>query len=144
MVDVVRSVGMPAWLSYTIDGARTRAGQPLTEAFAVAAGVDEIVAVGVNCCAPDDVLPAIASASEIGKPVIVYPNSGERWDGRAWVGPRTFATGLAAQWVSAGARIVGGCCRVGPADIAELAPCAERAIRNQPKTRRECTLGEIG
>ncbi|WP_201368471.1 homocysteine S-methyltransferase family protein, partial [Mycobacterium intracellulare] len=76
--DVVRSVGMPAWLSYTIDGARTRAGQPLTEAFAVAAGVDEIVAVGVNCCAPDDVLPAIASASEIGKPVIVYPNSGER------------------------------------------------------------------
>lgn len=96
LVDVVRSVGMPAWLSYTIDGARTRAGQPLTEAFAVAAGVDEIVAVGVNCCAPDDVLPAIASASEIGKPVIVYPNSGERWDGRAWVGPRTFATACGA------------------------------------------------
>ncbi|MGV0554478.1 homocysteine S-methyltransferase family protein, partial [Mycobacterium kansasii] len=131
LVDVVRSVGMPAWLSYTIDGARTRAGQPLTEAFAVAAGVDEIVAVGVNCCAPDDVLPAIASASEIGKPVIVYPNSGERWDGRAWVGPRTFATGLAAQWVSAGARIVGGCCRVGPVDIAELAPL-----------RRACNQGE--
>ncbi len=131
LVDVVRSVGMPAWLSYTIDGARTRAGQPLTEAFAVAAGVDEIVAVGVNCCAPDDVLPAIASASKIGKPVIVYPNSGERWDGRAWVGPRTFATELAAQWVSAGARIVGGCCRVGPADIAELAPL-----------RRACNQGE--
>ncbi|KEF96362.1 hypothetical protein K883_03399 [Mycobacterium sp. TKK-01-0059] len=136
LVDVVRSVGMPAWLSYTIDGARTRAGQPLTEAFAVAAGVDEIVAVGVNCCAPDDVLPAIASASEIGKPVIVYPNSGERWDGRAWVGPRTFATGLAAQWVSAGARIVGGCCRVGPADIAELAPlrraCNQKSAKNSP------------
>lgn len=128
LVDLVRSVGMPAWLSYTIDGPRTRAGQPLTEAFAVAAGVDEIVAVGVNCCAPGDVLPAIASASEIGKPVIVYPNSGERWDGRGWVGPRTFATGLAAQWVSAGARIVGGCCRVGPAEIAAL--------------RRACNEGE--
>lgn len=146
LVDLVRSVGMPAWLSYTIDGARTRAGQPLADAFAVAAGVDEIVAVGVNCCAPDDVLPAIASASALDKPVIVYPNSGERWDGRGWAGPRTFATGLASQWVSAGARIIGGCCRVGPAEIAELAPCAERAIRakNQPKTRHECTFGEKG
>ncbi len=52
-------LGMPAWLSYTIDGSKTRAGQPLADAFAVAAGVTEIVAVGVNCCAPADVLPAI-------------------------------------------------------------------------------------
>lgn len=120
LVGLVRSVGVPAWLSYTVDGPRTRAGQPLADAFAVAAGVPEIVAVGVNCCAPGDVLPAIEAASATGKPVIVYPNSGERWDGRAWVGRRTFSTGLAAQWVSAGARIVGGCCRVGPADIAAL------------------------
>jgi homocysteine S-methyltransferase len=27
---------------------------------------------------------------------------------------------LAPQWVAAGARLVGGCCRVGPADIAAL------------------------
>jgi homocysteine S-methyltransferase len=125
LVNLVRSVGVPAWLSYTIDGTRTRAGQPLADAFAVAAGVDEIVAVGVNCCAPDDVLPAIAIA-DIGKPIIVYPNSGERWDGqrRAWIGPSRFSESsgqLARQWVAAGARIVGGCCRVRPADIAELA-----------------------
>ncbi len=63
LVELVRSVGKPAWLSYTIDGDRTRAGQSLADAFAVAAGVDEIVAIGVNCCAPDDVLPAIASAA---------------------------------------------------------------------------------
>ena len=121
LVDLVRSVGVPAWLSYTIEGSTTRAGQPLTEAFAVAAGVDEIVAIGVNCCAPEDVLPAIEIASATGKPVIVYPNSGERWDGRGWAGSGTFAAPLAAQWVAAGARIVGGCCRVGPADIAEVA-----------------------
>jgi homocysteine S-methyltransferase len=125
LVNLVRSVGVPAWLSFTIDGPRTRAGQPLAEAFAVAAGVPEIVAVGVNCCAPDDVLPALGAAREIGKPVIVYPNSGERWDGRhrTWVGPSGFtgsAGQLARQWVSAGARIVGGCCRVRPSDIAEL------------------------
>lgn len=120
LVDLVASVGAPAWLSYTIDGTRTRAGQPLAEAFAVAAGVPEIVAVGVNCCAPEDVLPAIEIATAAGKPVIVYPNSGERWDGRDWVGPRTFSAALATQWVAAGASIIGGCCRVGPADIAEV------------------------
>lgn len=130
LVNLVRSVGVPAWLSYTIDGTRTRAGQPLADAFAVAAGVPEIIAVGVNCCAPEDVLPAIRAAGPAsgGKPVIVYPNSGETWDGRAWVGPRRFSAQLATRWVAAGAWIVGGCCRVGPADIAEL--------------RRTCIQGE--
>jgi homocysteine S-methyltransferase len=126
LVDLVRSIGVPAWLSYTIDGTKTRAGQPLAGAFAVAAGVPEIVAVGVNCCAPADVLPAIRLAN-VGKPVIVYPNSGERWDGRAWVGPRRFSAQLARQWVAAGARIVGGCCRVRPADIEAVhRACAQR------------------
>jgi len=129
LVTLVQSLGTPAWLSYTIDGPRTRAGQPLAEAFAVAAGVPEIVAVGVNCCAPDDVLPAIGIASAIGKPVIVYPNSGEGWDGRhrTWIGPSRFSGQLASQWVAAGARIIGGCCRVRPADIAELATALRRA-----------------
>jgi homocysteine S-methyltransferase len=123
LVNVVRSLGVPAWLSYTVEGTRTRAGQPLADAFAVTVGVPEIVAVGVNCCAPDDVLPAIGPALDTGKPVIVYPNSGERWDAslRAWVGPSRFSPQLAMQWVSAGARVVGGCCRVRPADISELA-----------------------
>lgn len=123
LVNIVGSLGVPAWLSYTVDGTCTRAGQPLADAFAVADGVPEIVAVGVNCCAPADVLPAIGPASATGKPVIVYPNSGERYDAgrRAWVGPASFSPQLAAQWVSAGARIVGGCCRVRPDDIAELA-----------------------
>ena len=60
---------------------------------------------------------------ETGKPVIFYPNSGEQWDSarRAWVGPSRFSPQLAVQWVAAGARVVGGCCRVRPADIAELA-----------------------
>ena len=123
LVNIVRAMGVSAWLSYTIDGPRTRAGQPLTDAFAVAAGVPEIVAVGVNCCAPADVPAAIGPAAGTGKPVIVYPNSGEHWDATrcSWVGTSHFSPELAAQWVSAGARVVGGCCRVRPADIAELA-----------------------
>jgi homocysteine S-methyltransferase len=124
LVGLVRDLGVPAWLSYTIAGTTTRAGQPLADAFAVAAGVPEIVAVGVNCCAPDDVLAAVEIARDVtGRPVVAYPNSGEAWDGarRTWVGSSGWSAELAPQWVAAGARIVGGCCRVRPDDIAALA-----------------------
>jgi homocysteine S-methyltransferase len=137
LVDAVAGLGVPAWLSYSIDGDRTRAGQPRAEAFAVAAGRPEIVAVGVNCCAPADVPAAVALAAGVtGKPVIAYPNSGEGWDAgtRRWTGTSCFGSADAGRWVAAGARIVGGCCRVGPADIAALAgalggPLGTRASR---------------
>jgi homocysteine S-methyltransferase len=124
LVGLVHELGVAAWLSYTIAGTTTRAGQPLADAFEVAAGVPEIVAVGVNCCAPEDVEHAVRVAAEVtGKPVVVYPNSGEEWDGerRTWVGQSHWSTELAPRWVAAGARIIGGCCRVRPADIASLA-----------------------
>ena len=124
LVGLVEELGVRAWLSYTIDGARTRAGQPLPDAFAVTAGLPQIVAVGVNCCAPEDVLAAIQFARDVTRGnVIVYPNSGEIWDARrrGWLGPSRFSADVAPQWVSAGARIIGGCCRVRPADIAQLA-----------------------
>jgi homocysteine S-methyltransferase len=124
LVGLVHELGVPSWLSYTIAGATTRAGQPLADAFAVAAGVPEIVAVGVNCCAPADVENAVRVAREVtGKPVIVYPNSGEEWDGerRTWIGNGQWSADLVPRWAAAGARIIGGCCRVHPDDIAALA-----------------------
>ena len=124
LVGLIHELGVPAWLSYTIAGTTTRAGQPLADAFAAAAGMPEIVAVGVNCCAPDDVEHAVRVAREVtGKPVIAYPNSGEAWDGvrRTWIGSPGWSAELAPRWVAAGARIIGGCCRVRPDDIATLA-----------------------
>jgi len=130
LMTAVAGLGIPAWLSYSIAGQRTRAGQPLAQAFAVAAGLPEVVAVGVNCCGPADVLTAVATAQAVtGMPVIVYPNSGEDWDARrrAWTGPSRYSAGQPRQWIAAGARIVGGCCRVRPADIAVIAKAAADA-----------------
>ncbi|BEK96081.1 homocysteine S-methyltransferase [Nocardia seriolae] len=124
LAGLLDSSGVPAWLSYTIAGERTRAGQSLRAAFALAAEVREIVAMGVNCCAPGDVAAAVTLAREItGKPVIVYPTSGEEWDAehRRWVGESQFSVARAAGWAGLGAAIVGGCCRVRPADIERLA-----------------------
>ncbi|AQS66834.1 homocysteine S-methyltransferase [Streptomyces pactum] len=124
LLRAVRHLGVPAWLSYTVAGDRTRAGQPLEEAFALAADADEVIAVGVNCCAPEDVAGAVETAARVtGKPVVVYPNSGEAWDAeaRAWRGRSSFAAGEVRGWRAAGARLVGGCCRVGPEAIRSVA-----------------------
>ncbi|MFF6778812.1 homocysteine S-methyltransferase [Streptomyces sp. NPDC012637] len=121
---VGRSGAVPVWLSYTVEGAHTRAGQRLEDAFGLAAGLDQVVAVGVNCCDPADAGPAAEIAAAVtGKPVVVYPNSGERWDAgtRRWHGGTTFAPTTTAGWRTSGARLIGGCCRVGPDTVAALA-----------------------
>jgi len=124
MLRAVEDCGVPVWLSYSIAGEATRAGQPLREAFAVAAGNEQVIAVGINCCEPGDADRAVEIAAEItGKPVVVYPNSGEEWDAtaRSWRGRSTFDPARVKGWRDAGARLIGGCCRVGPDRIAELA-----------------------
>ncbi|MFD4372212.1 homocysteine S-methyltransferase [Streptomyces sp. NPDC058486] len=128
LLRAVEGCGVPVWLSYTVTGGRTRAGQGLAEAFAVAAGNEQVVAVGVNCCDPAEAADAVAAAvATTGRPAVVYPNSGERWDAdaRGWRGPSAYgpaaAPDLAATWAAAGARLIGGCCRVGPKTVAALA-----------------------
>ncbi|HEY0240025.1 MAG TPA: homocysteine S-methyltransferase [Friedmanniella sp.] len=120
----VRGLSRPCWLSMTCVGDRTRAGEPVVEAFAMAAEVDEVVAVGVNCLDPADTPALVALAAAVSrKPVVVYPNAGERWEavGRRWTGEPASVAGLVDGWLDAGARLVGGCCRVGPDDIAAVA-----------------------
>ncbi|MET9366517.1 homocysteine S-methyltransferase [Streptomyces griseoflavus] len=124
LLRALRGLGVPAWLSYSVSGGRTRAGQRLEDAFALAARADEVIAVGVNCCTPEDADHAVALAARVtGKPVVVYPNSGERWDAgaRAWTGRPTFTASRVAGWRESGARLIGGCCRVGPETIASVA-----------------------
>ncbi|MDF3145938.1 homocysteine S-methyltransferase [Streptomyces sp. T21Q-yed] len=124
LLRAVRGLGVPAWLSYSVAGDRTRAGQSLEEAFGLAADADEVIAVGVNCCVPEDVEGAVETAARVtGKPVVVYPNSGEAWnaESRTWVGRSTFAAQQVRGWRESGARLIGGCCRVGPEAIDSIA-----------------------
>jgi homocysteine S-methyltransferase len=123
LVGLLDEIGVPAWLSYSCEGPATRAGQPLAEAFAVVATSSAVLATGVNCCAPDDVLPALEVARAVtGKPGVAYPNSGQGWDSgtHTWSGTSAYDVTLAPSWVAAGATYVGGCCQVGPVDIAAL------------------------
>lgn len=118
--------GTRAWLSLTCaDGDRTRRGEDVSRVFGLARGADRVVAVGVNCTAPehlDRLVPVAVAAS--GKAAVAYPNSGETWDAQArrWGGDGAGVDPVSAvRWVSLGARMVGGCCRVGAQDIGRIA-----------------------
>ena len=115
-------LGVPAWVSVTIADGRLRSGDSLVEAFELAASAPGVVAVGVNCC---DVSEVRGALTELGGtlPGVVYPNTGEVWhpDSRDWSGAASSIASNAGEWVTSGARLVGGCCRVGPDQIARIA-----------------------
>ena len=123
------SDGPPAWLSFSCaDGATTRHGETVESAFRLAETTDRIVAVGLNCTAPVHVPELIRRARSVtARPIVVYPNSGEAWDpvARRWTGAGGRVDAAAGRgWIAAGASLIGGCCRVGPDRIAQLAGVA--------------------
>jgi homocysteine S-methyltransferase len=127
LLDLLVEFGASGWLSYQCrDATVTAAGEPVDDAFAIAAGVRGVVAVGVNCVAPRDVGALVASAMTASRrPGLAYPNGGDRWDAdlRRW--QPTDGDGFdpveAAHWTEVGATWIGGCCGTSPADIAALA-----------------------
>ena len=124
LVPLLAELGLPAWFSYAVEGDATRAGQPLAAAYDVVAGCPVVVAAGVNCSAPHDVAGALETAGDrTGLPGVAYPNLGEAWDAEhhRWAGAAAYDPALVPGWVAAGARLVGGCCRVGPGLISEVA-----------------------
>lgn len=115
-----------AWISFSCrDGEHNCQGENLADCVAMLDGVAQIVAVGVNCTAPE-FIPSLIDQARIGttKPIVVYPNSGEQYDAvhKQWQGcshAQDFAQ-QALGWYARGARLIGGCCRTGPDDIRAL------------------------
>ncbi len=112
-----------AWISFSCrDAERLCDGTALAEVVATRAEAPAGVAVGVNCTAPEHVEGLLhVAARETAKPLVAYPNSGERYDPRQrrWLGSSDPADWgeRARLWRRAGARLVGGCCRTGPAHV---------------------------
>lgn len=115
------------WLSFSCaDGAHVCHGERFADCVAMAAASPQIVAIGVNCTPPRYIEALLQQAATVTrKALLTYPNSGEHWDAatQCWL-PGTGVDDFAAaarRWHTAGARIIGGCCRTTPADIAALA-----------------------
>jgi S-methylmethionine-dependent homocysteine/selenocysteine methylase len=134
-VAAAHSTGKPVWLSWSIEDsgeAKLRSGEPIRAAWDDIAGTG-VSAILLNCSPPEaisKVLPELVSMSDI--PVGAYANAftpiPEKWDfhgdesippSRTDVTPDAYAD-HAANWLKAGARIVGGCCEVGPEHIKQI------------------------
>ena len=119
--------GARAWVSFSCrDGGHLRGGPPIEEAVEAVAGSPAVLAVGVNCTAPEHVETLVRRVRAVTlKPVVAYPNSGEGWDAaaRRWTGAEAGRVDGAAarRWHAAGATLIGGCCRVTPDQVALIA-----------------------
>ncbi len=113
-----------AWFSFTLrDTTHLSDGTELSEVITFLNQQAQVVAVGINCIALTETTAALRYLHQLTPlPLIVYPNSGEHYDpdSKTW-----HATGHGCQqltdylseWLDAGARLIGGCCRTTPADI---------------------------
>jgi homocysteine S-methyltransferase len=117
---------IPTWISYSCsDASTTCGGDAFDDAVRVAASAPSVVAVGINCTAPEHVGELIAlgrKATDL--PFVVYPNAGRTWDARdrTWwgAGADVIPADQVKAWVDAGAMLVGGCCGLGPRAIGEI------------------------
>lgn len=129
------ATGLPVWVSWTAadDGSGTlRSGEAIADAIAALAD-ERVDAVLVNCSMPESVDGAMpALAAHAGRPFGAYANgfeaipadheidAGRNIPGaRGDLDPERYAQ-HAGRWLDAGARLVGGCCEVGPAHIRRL------------------------
>ncbi|MCG0792264.1 homocysteine methyltransferase [Lactiplantibacillus plantarum] len=117
----------PYWVSFSIKDPQTLCdGTSLAVAAKWVAAQPNVVAVGVNCTTLENIAPALTTLkAAVAVPLIVYPNSGDQYDPvtKTWQETHLshqFAS-FVPQWLAAGARIIGGCCRTTPKDIATVA-----------------------
>lgn len=119
---------MTAWFSFTLkDANHLSDGTPLKEVIDYLNNVDQVVSVGINCIALEEVTAALTVLQTLTrKPLIVYPNSGEQYDPttKQWHKNHqhncTFKNQLPT-WLKLGAKLIGGCCQTTPKDIEEIA-----------------------
>jgi homocysteine S-methyltransferase len=125
--------GLHAWLSFSCrDETRISDGSPFAECAALTNASQQIVSVGLNCTPPQYAESLVRAAIDAThKPVLAYPNSGEHYqvDGNSWLpgdGVEDFVA-AAQRWHAVGARLIGGCCRTGPEEIAGIARALRRS-----------------
>jgi homocysteine S-methyltransferase len=117
---------IPAWITMSAqDGNSTCAGQGIGHLAELVSKTPSVVAVGVNCTKPEFVTSLLRQlATKTSLPLVVYPNAGRVWDGlnMCWIGEGhdKLPKQIVSEWVKAGAKLIGGCCGLGPDAITQL------------------------
>jgi homocysteine S-methyltransferase len=128
LCELLRDCRTPSWISFSCrDGKHISDGTEVTEVAAMFVDHPGVAAVGINCTPPQFAAELVSRLSAVlpEKHILAYPNSGETYDANnnSWSGTVTpgDCAAAAAEWLAAGAKIVGGCCRMGPEHIGAMA-----------------------
>lgn len=136
IVEGAKAADLPISCAFSVsdeDGSKLRSGESLLEAARIAADMG-VTVVMANCSAPEVIPAALTELTKVGLPYGAYANGFTKIsDGfleerptvdaltlRKDFSPELYADHVMA-WVDQGATVVGGCCEVSPAHIAEIA-----------------------
>ena len=136
IMEGAKAAGVPVWIAFSVDdedGTLLRSGEPLAEAVQIAraAGVEAVLA---NCSAPEVIPSALDVLATSTLPYGAYANgftqitkdflkanpTVDALSKRRDFTPEVYADHVMS-WIDHGATIVGGCCEVSPAHIAQIA-----------------------
>ncbi len=104
---------------------KLRSGEPIEEALTLLNECNAVSVISFNCTHPANISGLLDFSRRLTEKILmVYPNSGEVWDAqqKCWLeNPDDKAlVDYAREWLRAGAKIMGGCCRTRPEDISAL------------------------
>ena len=129
---------LPVWVSFTLSNAdELPTRESLRDAIRHVRNHElfakgRVFGLGVNCCHPDLVGAALDNIRAVVKttPLVVYPNSGEIWNGtsRDWEGQPVEWDTYVKSWLSRGVAVVGGCCRTRAHAISKLRLSVAKAL----------------
>ncbi|PWZ54396.1 Homocysteine S-methyltransferase 2 [Zea mays] len=134
------NINIPAWFSFNSkDGVHIVSGDSLIECATIADKCAKVGAVGINCTPPRFIHGLILSIRKVtDKPILIYPNSGERYDGekKEWVESTGVSDGdfvsYVNEWCKDGAVLIGGCCRTTPNTIRAI----HRTLNKSPNKQQ--------
>lgn len=121
-----------AWFTFTAkDGEHISNGERMADVAAFLDTQPQAAAIGINCTSPLHIPSLVREIKKnSGKPIIVYPNSGEYYSAvtNTWHGETSSDKfGRQSQeWYANGATLIGGCCRTTPGHIHEVSHWARK------------------
>lgn len=121
------------WVVFTMkDALTTSHGDKFIDCMKLLHGRKNLIAAGINCSPPEFITPVLDSLEYLKINFAVYPNSGEHYhtDCSCWDEDPSASDyrRLAEEWYNRGAKLIGGCCRTGPDDIAKIRSFREELL----------------
>lgn len=138
LASILKNVSTPCWISFSCsDADHLRDGTSIEKSATLFRENQSVCAIGVNCTSPEYITPLIHKLRSLvsGKTVIVYPNSDEDYQPGTWPGKHSLNRWQqdCRDWINAGARIIGGCCRIRPDEIRQLADIIDLSARTEER-----------